>query len=106
VDIPEIDIGVIVAKDFTWKAVAGSHEITAYIDKDQLIFESNETNNSRSRTVSIENPAAPLPKTIKLSTNSAANKGFIASWWWLLLLVAALLGGAAFISALKSFRKG
>ncbi len=105
-DIELIDIGDIVSRDFTWKAVAGNHEIAAYVDMGQLILESNETNNSRSRTVSIENPAAPLPKTIKLSTDSAANKGFIANWWWLLLLIAALLGGAAFFSALKSFRKG
>jgi subtilase family serine protease len=105
-DIAEIDIGAIVSRDFNWKAVAGSHEITAYADIGTLIPESNETNNSRTRTVSIENPAAPVPKTISLSTASTANKGFIASWWWLLLLAAALLGGAAFVSMLRAFRKG
>jgi subtilase family serine protease len=105
-DIKEIAIGAIVSQDFTWKAVAGQHEIIVYADIGQLILESNETNNSRSRTVSVEKPAAPVPITPKLSTTSTANKGFIANWWWLLLLVAALLGGAAFVSALRSFRKG
>ncbi len=106
-DIKEIDVGAIISQDFSWKATAGNHEINAYADIGNLILESNETNNSRSRTVTIEKPAATVaPKPANLSTASTADKGFIASWWWLLLLITAVLGGAAFFSALRSFRKG
>jgi len=105
--IKEIDIGAIISQDFYWKAAAGSHEINAYADIGNLILESNETNNARSRTITIEKPAAAAaPKPANLSKASTADKGFISSYWWVLLLIAAGLGGAAFASALRSFRKG
>ena len=62
-DIKEIDIGAMVSQDFSWKAVAGNHEISAYADAGNLIIESNETNNSKSRTISIEKPAATAAPT-------------------------------------------
>jgi subtilase family serine protease len=104
-DIKVINMSAIVSQDFSWKAVAGQHEIIAYADIDNTVLESDETNNSKSRTINIENPAAPIPQAVKTSTASIADKGFIVSWWWLLLIVAAFLGGAAFVVMLKSFKK-
>jgi subtilase family serine protease len=99
----EIEIGGIASLDFSWIATAGQHDIVAYADISKQITESNETNNSRTRTVSIESPPVQVPKSVNLSTTT--DKGLIASWWWLLLVVAALLGGTAFYSALRSFKK-
>lgn len=106
IDIPEINTGEIITKDFNWKAVAGNYEIIAYMDIGNLIIESNETNNSKSRTLTIDTAVEPDPKPVKLSSSSTTGKGFVANWWWLLLLAAAVLAGGAFVSTLRSFRKG
>ncbi len=45
--VSRIDAGVTITKTFTWVAQAGSHIIKAIVDKDNLINESNETNNER-----------------------------------------------------------
>lgn len=105
-DIKVIDVGAIVSQDFSWKAAAGQHELNFYIDKNNLISESDETNNSKSRSVTIENGAAPTKKAIKVSSPAENDKGFIESYWWMLLLAAALLGGGAFMAMLKSIKKG
>jgi hypothetical protein len=101
-----MDVGALISQDFSWKAVAGNHEISVYADINNLIPESNETNNSKSRVITIEKPApAAVPKPVNLSSSAPANKGFVTSWWWLLLLITGVLGGAAVFSALRSFKK-
>lgn len=105
-DIKAIDMGATISQDFSWKAVTGQHEFIAYADAGQLIVESDETNNSRSRTVTIEkSAAAATTKAVNVSSASTTNKGFIANSWWLIMIVAALLGGGAFVAMLKSFKK-
>jgi subtilase family serine protease len=103
--IKAIDMGAIVSQDFFWKAVAGLHEISVYADAGKLVMESDETNNSKSRTVTIEKPAGPTPKAIKSTTAAPTDKGLIANYWWVLLIVAGLLAGGAFVAMLKSFKK-
>ena len=49
VDIPEINMGATATANFTWKATAGPHEISATADVDQTVLESNETNNTKSQ---------------------------------------------------------
>jgi hypothetical protein len=104
-DIPKIDTGGIATADFAWNAVTGPHEISAFIDTDQTVLESNETNNTKSRTITIEKPETPAAKKVKLPATSSADKGFLSSWWWMFLIVAALLGGMAFASALKNLKR-
>ena len=103
--IPEIDIGAITTVDFAWKAILGPHEFSAFIDTDQTVLESNETNNTKIRTITIAKPETPAAKKVKLPATSSTDKGFLSSWWWMFLIVAALLGGMAFVSALKILRK-
>jgi len=106
--IKEIGMGAMASQDFNWKAAVGTHQIIALADPDNLILESNKTNNSKSRTISIEKPAttaAPTVKPANISSTSTAKKGFVDSWWWLILIMAALLGGMAFVSVLRSARK-
>jgi uncharacterized repeat protein (TIGR01451 family) len=105
-EIEEIDMGASVTKDFSWNAVVGSHEITVSADIDGLLQESNEINNTKSRTISLSEPKAPDNEPpIKISPVSSEDKGFIGNFWWAFLLVATLLGVGAFVLALKSFKK-
>jgi subtilase family serine protease len=105
-EIEEINMGATVTKDFSWNAVASSHEITAYADIDGQLQENNEINNTKSRTISLSEPKAPDNEPpIKISPVSSEDKGFIGNFWWLFLLVATLLGVGAFVLALKSFKK-
>lgn len=105
VDIAEIDAGATVTGDIPWTAEAGVHEISVFADIDGLVLESNETNNAKSRTITLEEPEAPVKPAPRLTTGPSTNNGLLGGSWWLFLLVAALLGGGAFIAALKSFRK-
>ncbi|MCK4274065.1 MAG: hypothetical protein KAW90_04175 [Dehalococcoidales bacterium] len=104
VDIAEIEAGAIATGDISWTVEAGLHEISVLADVDGLVLESNETNNTKSRTLTLEEPEAPVKPAPKLTTSSSSNKGFLGSSWWIILLAAALLGGIAFIAALKSLR--
>ncbi len=104
-DIAEIESGVTVTADFSWTVEAGPHEISVFADLDKLIPESNETNNTMSRTLTLEEPPAPVKQTPKPVVSSPTNKGFLEGSWWLILLVAALCGGMAFMAVLKSLRK-
>jgi len=104
VDIAEIEAGAIATGDISWTVEAGLHEISVLADVDGLVLESNETNNTKSRTLTLEEPEAPVKQAPKLTTGSSANEGFLGSSWWIILLAAALLGGIAFIAALKSLR--
>lgn len=105
IDIPEMKIAAITTVEFTWKATEGQHEITVFADADQTIVESNELNNSKSRTISFEKTKAPVKTTGNTTTAPASDGGFISSWWWLLLLIAGLLGVVAFLPTLRSLIK-
>ena len=104
VDMEEIASGDTLSGDFTWTAEAGVHEITVFVDMDGLISESNETNNSKTRTITIVEPETPAKKVVDLSASSD-DDGLLGGSWWLFFLVAAVLGGGAFYAALKSFKK-
>lgn len=104
VDIAEIDAGTTVTGNTSWTAEAGVHEISVFADIDGLVPESNETNNAKSRTITLEEPEAPVKPTPRLTTGSSADKGFLGGSWWIILLAAALLGGGAFMAALKALR--
>ncbi|OGO07046.1 MAG: hypothetical protein A2Y92_00055 [Chloroflexi bacterium RBG_13_57_8] len=106
-EIGELAIGESVVQDFTWASVAGPQEISAYADIDGLVPESNEVNNTRSRTISLTKPEpTPTKKTIvDLSSNSPEDSSFISNSWWMFLLGAILLGVGAFLLALKSLKK-
>jgi subtilase family serine protease len=105
IDIPEMKIAAITTVEFTWEATEGQHEITVFADADQTIVESNELNNSKSRTISFEKTKAPVKTTSNTTTAPASDGGFISSWWWLLLLIAGLLGVVAFLPTLRSLIK-
>ena len=47
----------------TWTATAGEHSITAHVDDARRIAESNETNNLRSRPLSVRQAPAPAVRT-------------------------------------------
>jgi subtilase family serine protease len=102
-DIEEMDIAVITTIEFTWVATEGEHEITVFADADQTVFESNEQNNTKSRTLSFEKNQATANTPVNTATVS--DKGFIENYWWLLLIIAGLLGVIAFIPTLRSLRK-
>jgi subtilase family serine protease len=104
-DIAELGTGAMVSRDFIWKAVPGRHEFNAVADLNKLILESNESNNSKSRVVTLTEPAAPLSRPVNLSSADVTDKGFMASWWWLILTVAGVLGFGSFAMVLKSFKK-
>ncbi len=60
-DVQEINAGALVTKTFTWTARAGSHEIKAIADSNNVVTESDETNNERTVTFSVSLPPAPTP---------------------------------------------
>ncbi|MBN1176352.1 MAG: hypothetical protein JXA51_01595 [Dehalococcoidales bacterium] len=104
IDMGEIASGTTLTGEFTWTVEAGVHEISVFADMDGLISETNEINNSKTRTLTIVEPAVPVKKAVDLSANSD-DDGLIGGSWWLFFLVAAVLGGGAFYAALKSFKK-
>jgi subtilase family serine protease len=104
VDIPEIEVGDTASLDFTWAALPGLHELTVLADADGLIMESDETNNTRSRTLDVSGPGAPATSLAGPATASVS-KGFLGDVWWIVLLIAALLGISAFVLAMRSFKK-
>lgn len=68
----------------TWRAVAGTHTITAIADRDDAVRESNETNNNRTESFTV----APAPKpdlvvldnTWKPSSPVAGNNATFTAW--------------------------
>jgi subtilase family serine protease len=106
-ELDELAVGASVNPEFSWSAVAGPQEISARVDTDGVLTESNEVNNTRSRAISLSEPLpTPTKKAVvDLSTGSSEGRGFIGDFWWLFLLGAMLLGVGAFLLALKSFKK-
>jgi subtilase family serine protease len=105
VDVPEIDIDSAASVDFSWTALAGQHEISVLANSDNTVPESNLSNNTKSRSISFENPTVPVKKSASLPAVPATDRGFLNNWWWLLLLIAAVLGVAAFVSAFRAAKK-
>jgi len=105
VEIGEMDIGDVVTKEFSWIAESGLQEISISADIDGLLPESNEANNTGTRTITITGDNTPADEPPPLSSGPTGDKGFLGEWWLLLMLVALLLGGAAFIFAYKAFKK-
>ncbi len=107
-NINDIAMGAMVSKDFSWKAAAGTHQIIAVINADNSIPESNYTNNSRLRSMTIEKAAGSTPtaKPINIKSSAPAKNGFIESSWWLILLAAGLLGGGALYAMIRANKKG
>ncbi len=104
--VPELDMGEVAALDFTWAALPGRHEITAVADAGNKVVESDETNNSRSRTIEIEAKISQATSLAGPPTGATETKGFLDDFWWIVLLVAAMLGVSAFVLAMRSFKKG
>jgi len=110
IEIDELEVGATSGEEFSWPAVAGPQEISAYADIDELLMESNEGNNSKSRTISLAEPEATVEEAeeepaVDLSNDDSDDKGLMASYWWLFMLGALLLGGGSFYLAFKSFKK-
>ncbi len=105
IEIEEMDIGDVVTKEFSWTAESGLQEISISADIDGLLLESNEANNTGTRTITITGDNTPADEPPPLSSGPTDDKGFLGEWWLLLMLVALLFGGAAFIFAYKAFKK-
>ncbi len=104
-DIHELNMGAVETVDFSWDAVAGPQVITASADIDGTLLESNENNNTYSRTISLSVPEATVTEPVVDLSSPENDKGFLANFWWALLLGAILLAGGAFALTLKSFLK-
>ncbi len=105
IEIPELDVGGIATVDFTWTALPGLHEITALADVDGVVSESDDTNNSKSRTLEVAEATTPTTSLAGPVTGSTESKGFLGDFWWIAMVVAAMLGVTAFVIAMKSFKK-
>ncbi|OGO30532.1 MAG: hypothetical protein A2Z29_11165 [Chloroflexi bacterium RBG_16_56_11] len=106
VDIEAIDMGAVVPATFTWTAEAGTFEFGAVADIDEMVLESNEGNNIKTRSVTVARPEPTPSATVKIAPLSSADKGFLDSWWWIILVAGVLLGATAFVSALRAIKKG
>ena len=58
-DLTELGIAASVTCEFQWTVTEGEHEMLAFVDADEAITESNEQNNTKSRTVSFTQTSAP-----------------------------------------------
>jgi subtilase family serine protease len=104
-DLPEIGIATSVTQEFQWTVTEGEHEILAFVDADQEITESNEQNNTKSRTVSFAQTNAPVNNSPAVSSTSPTEEGIIEQYWWMLLLLAGLLIVAAFVSTFRYLKR-
>lgn len=104
-DIKEIGAGATVTKDFTWIAEAGSHDVRAFADLDELILESNESNNSEHLSLSLPEIEGSADLAGKLKSTHPRNTGTMGEWWWLLFVALLITGGIAIAYAMKSARK-
>jgi len=103
--IEEIDVGAIVSTEFSWKAEAGSIDLNAFVDMDESVIESNESNNTKLRTIFLEKPEEDPTIPVKMASVTPSEQGFLTKWWWIILIVALLLGSAAFVSGLRAVKK-
>ena len=104
-DLPEIDLAASATLEFQWIVTEGEHEITAFVDSEQTNIESNEQNNTKTRTVSFAAADVPVNTTANNNTTNVSDGGFIGSYWWILLLLAGLLCAGVFTSTLRVLRK-
>ncbi len=104
-DLPEIDLATSQTVEFPWIITEGEHEITAFIDAQQTNMESNEQNNTKSRTVSFTASVNQVIKSTSKTAPSSSDGGLLDKWWWLLLLIAGLLVVAVFVSSFRLLKK-
>jgi subtilase family serine protease len=104
-EIDELNVGVSVSKDFSWKTIAGSQEISAQVVMDGLVAESNEANNSKSRTITLSQAPPVTKEPATAAPVAVTSKGSIVDYWWAFMLLALLIGGGSFFMAYKSFKK-
>jgi uncharacterized repeat protein (TIGR01451 family) len=106
VDVAEIDAGSSATINFPWVTKEGEHQITVVADSAQVITESDEQNNAKTRSLTFEKLAPPEKKpATTLAGIAPSDKGFMNKYWWVLLLIAGLLGIGAVASFLRSLRK-
>jgi uncharacterized repeat protein (TIGR01451 family) len=103
--IPEVDAGASALVDFSWTALEGEHNIEVTADASQSITESNETNNTRSRTIIFAKPELPVKKTPVITLNATTSGGLLQTWWWAFLLVGGVLGLGILYSAIRNMKK-
>ena len=95
----------VVSANFTWTALEGAHAITVIADSGQSVTESNEANNSRSRSITFLKPEVPEKTTPVLDTGDTAGAGLLETWWWVLLLIGAVLGIIMLYTTIRNLRK-
>ncbi len=100
-DLSELGVAASITCEFQWTVTEGEHEMLAFIDADEAITESNEQNNTKSRTVSFSQTSAPTNNSPGVSSASTTEEGIVGQYWWMLLLLAGLLIVGAFISTFK-----
>ncbi|OGN95639.1 MAG: hypothetical protein A2Y89_03530 [Chloroflexi bacterium RBG_13_51_18] len=104
-DIPEMDLATPVTIEFSWTTTEGEHEISVFADSNQAIFENNELNNTKSRTVSFTQSDVAVNKSSGAPIIPTNDGGLVEKWWWMLLLIAGLLIATAFVSTFRLLRK-
>jgi subtilase family serine protease len=102
-DIDEIAVGDIKPATFTWTSLEGMQEFQALADSEGTVAESNENNNTKSRTVTVTAPI--VTATTHKAAAVSASGGILDSWWWVILVAGLLLGGAFFYSTFKAIRR-
>jgi hypothetical protein len=105
VDIEEIDVGDTARGELSWTTLAGLHEISVLADIDGIILETDETNNTKSRSITIIEPESPSKMSLTLSSGSSSDKGLLEDSYWLIMLGALLLGGSAFMVIWRAIKK-
>ncbi|MBN1161218.1 MAG: hypothetical protein JXA17_04665 [Dehalococcoidales bacterium] len=104
-ELTELGIATSTTLEFQWTVTKGEHEILALIDADQAITESNEQNNTKSRTVSFSEASAPVNNSSGISSASTTEEGLIEQYWWMLLLLAGLFAFGAFFSTFRYLKR-
>jgi subtilase family serine protease len=104
-DIAGITSGNTATADFTWTVIEGEHTIEVMCDALQTITESNETNNTKTRTLTFTKPEAPEKKTPIVTLSAAPGGGFLDEMWWVLLMAGGVLGLGILYTTIRNMRK-
>lgn len=102
--LEEINTGAVITKTFDWITEASSFEVSAVVDLDDMVSESNEINNTELRTLSLSAAGGTIDNTGELIDINLRSGGFFEDSWWLLILAVLIFGGIAFIAAFRSSR--
>jgi len=55
-DLPELNAGQTISRSYDWIAETGTHHVSIYVDNDDLITETDETNNEKSTLFTTQTP--------------------------------------------------